>query len=188
MANIMTDIISPIDDVKEAQVVAETQRYIDKASQLFQRNFPQIPVLFDLKGRSAGMYRIRRSAGRRQWHIRYNPWLFAKYPDDSFCNTIPHEVAHYITDLLYDMNTIQPHGKEWKMIMERFGAEPVVRVNYDLSGTPQRKVRYYFYQCQCRDVKLTAHRHNKILRGQQRYFCRDCHRELRIRNDRSSTE
>ena len=176
----MTDIISPIDDLKKQQVITETQRYIDKASQLFEQNFPKIEVLFDLKGRSAGMYRIRRRGSQQQRHIRYNPWLFAKYFNDSFCNTIPHEVSHYIADLLYGMNNIRPHGKEWKMIMGHFEVLPTVRANYDLSGTPQRNTRHYPYQCQCRDVQLTAHRHNKIIRGQQRYFCRDCHQELTI--------
>lgn len=176
----MTGIILPIDDFKKQQVVAETQRYIDKANQLFQRKFAEIDVLFDLKGRSAGMYRVSCRHGRQQRHIRYNPWLFAKYPDDSFANTIPHEVAHYITDLVHGMKNIRPHGSEWKMVMRRFGASPVVRANYDLSGTPQRNTRYYSYQCQCRDVQLTAHRHNKVVRGQQRYFCRNCHQELTV--------
>ena len=177
----MMDIIAPINDLNKRQVILETQRYIDKASELFQQTFPGIEVLFDLKGRSAGMYRILQCGKRPQRHIRYNPWLFAKYFDDSFHNTIPHEVAHYIADFLYGMNNIRPHGKEWKMVMNRFEVAPTVRANYDLSGTPQRNTRHYSYQCQCRDIKLTAHRHNKIVRGQQRYSCRHCHQELRIK-------
>ena len=176
----MTEIIAPINDVERQRVIAETRRYIDKASQLFEQDFPHIEVLFDLKGRSAGMYRVRRYRGRQEQHIRYNPWLFAKYTDDSFHNTIPHEVAHYIADKLYGMKNIRPHGKEWKMIMNQFGALPIIRADYDLSGTPQRNVRRYDYQCGCRKVRMTAYRHNKVVRGQQRYFCRNCDQELRI--------
>ncbi len=55
-----------------------------------------VPVRFELQGRAAGMYRVHK--GERV--IRYNPYIFSKYFDDSLANTVPHEVAHYITDVL----------------------------------------------------------------------------------------
>ena len=176
----MTDIIAAIDTLQQARAIVETQRYIDQASRLFQQNFPAIEVLFDLKGRAAGMYRVRRCGSRRQRQIRYNPWLFAKYWNDNFGNTIPHEVAHYIADLVYGADNIRPHGEEWKAIMGHFGATPNIRADYDLTGTPQRRNRYYRYRCRCGEVKLTAYRHNRIVRGQRRYFCRDCRQPLRM--------
>ena len=44
----MTEIIAPINDLKRQQVIAETLRYINKARQLFKRDFADVEVLFDL--------------------------------------------------------------------------------------------------------------------------------------------
>ncbi|MFT5421033.1 MAG: SprT protein [Candidatus Endobugula sp.] len=194
------DAISPIDLAMQRRVSAEVKRYLPVAESLYQRPFADIEVLFDLKGRAAGMYRVKAPkvlttaltkrltrlpsldfgvSAQVQRSIRFNPWLFAKYPEDSWQNTIPHEVAHYIADCLYGIKAIRPHGKEWQQIMRDLGAEPIVRAAYDLSGIPVRQVRRYLYRCQCRDVPLTSYRHQKIQRGLQRYRCRDCGKQLR---------
>ncbi len=181
------ELISPIDKSMQQAVIKEVDRYLSVASRLYEQSFDAIPVLFDLKGKAAGMYRVRRASPQlfsrkidrdTQRVIRFNPWLFAKYPDDSWQNTIPHEVAHYLTDCLYGLRNIRPHGAEWKHIMQTLGAEPKVRANYDLSGIPVRQVKRYTYQCQCREVQLSGYRHQRILKGMQRYRCRDCQSEL----------
>ena len=185
-------MISPINVSVQQQVVAEVERYRQKAADIYQQSFPAIPVRFDLKGKTAGMYRVRMSASKGiirralgrdltvpvEKVIRFNPWLFAKYPEDSWANTVPHEVAHYIVDCLYGMRTIRPHGKEWQSVMANFGAPAVVRANYDLSDIPVRQVKRYTYQCQCREVLLSSYRHRKIINGLQRYRCRDCAADL----------
>jgi SprT protein len=187
--------IQPIGKAKQEQVIEEVNRYIQLASGLYRRAFPKIDVLFNLSGKSAGIYRCyyEKTTGnyhtfwmqnltalraRKKQEIRFNPWLFAKYPDDSWHNTIPHEVAHYISDCCFGLNNIKPHGREWQQIMEDFEAEPLVRANYDLDGIPLRRITRYKYTCGCRDVELTAHRHNKIQRGKQVYQCRDCSQPL----------
>jgi SprT protein len=196
MPTVSIDPISPIDLAMQRRVSTEVKRYFSVAESLYQQPFADIEVLFDLKGRAAGMYRVKAMKGvtkglmgfssldfgasaQVQRSIRFNPWLFAKYPEDSWQNTIPHEVAHYIADCLYGVKAIRPHGKEWQQLMRDFGAEPIVRAAYDLSGIPVRQVRHYLYKCQCRDVPLTSYRHQKIQRGLQRYRCRDCSAELR---------
>lgn len=180
-------IIHPIDPQIQQDVIAEVQRYIDTASSLYHQSFEPIDVVFDLRGKTAGMYRchyekktIHNFLGRsiKQRQIRFNPWLFAKYFQDSWDNTIPHEVAHYVSDCLYDLRKIKPHGVEWKKLMIDFGAEPIVRANYDLAGIPVRQVRRYLYVCGCREVELTAYRHNKIQNGIQQYSCRHCFQPL----------
>ena len=182
-------IISPIRAARQLQVQHEVQRYLSIGESLYQCSMPAIPVLFDLKGKAAGMYRVKSLPKSRNGFfsknnvvqervIRFNPWLFAKYPEDSWGNTIPHEVAHYMTDCLYGIKAIRPHGKEWVDVMRRLGAEPIVRANYDLSGIPTRRMAKYTYRCACREVSLTAYRHKKVQNGLQRYRCRDCASEL----------
>ena len=186
-------IIAPINAEQQQQVQQEVQRYLTMGERLYSCAIPAIPVLFDLKGKTAGMYRVKTSIASQKGGfsvsevsevivpervIRFNPWLFAKYSDDSWKNTIPHEVAHYISDCVYGLKAIRPHGKEWAEIMRRLGAEPIIRANYDLSGIPTRRMTQYTYRCACRNVKLSSYRHKKVQRGLQRYRCRHCASEL----------
>ena len=169
-------MIDPIGAEQQRQVISEVQRYVVLAGQHYGQSFPRIAVTFDLRGRAAGMYRVTRPSMHRKISrtIRFNPWLFAKYSDDSWQNTIPHEVAHYITDCLYGLGTIKPHGFEWREVMSVLGAEPTVTANYSLEGIPTRQVKRYAYRCACREVQLTAYRHRRIMQGQQQYRCKDC--------------
>lgn len=181
-------IIDPIDAVQQRRVEREVERYLLMAQSLYAQKFAVIDVLFDLKGRAAGMYRVK-TMGRSRRHIfsktvpverviRFNPWLFAKYPEDSWDNTIPHEVAHYISDCLYGIHNVRPHGQEWQAIMRNFGAKPIVRGDYDLASIPIRQTRKYPYRCACRTVDLSSYRHKKVQRGLQRYRCRECATDL----------
>jgi len=113
-------IIEPIDAGQQRAVHLATERCLRRAGELCGRDFASIPVTFDLTGRSAGMYRVRH--GRRS--IRYNPYLFAKYFEDNLAVTVPHEVAHYVTDMLYGLHRVRPHGMEWQAVMRSLGVEP----------------------------------------------------------------
>jgi len=168
------ELIQPITPSEQESVITETSHYIQAASEYYERSFSEIPVLFDLTGRAAGMYRIK--AGQRV--IRYNPYVFAKYFDDNFNETIPHEVAHYVTDMLYGFNKSRPHGSEWKSVMQVFGVAANRTANYDLTGLPVRQYQKYLYHCGCQNFELTSRRHNKILRGAGQYLCQDCGSKL----------
>lgn len=177
-------MIEPIDTEQQLRVADEVERLIKQAAQRYGQYFENIDVLFNLRGKAAGMYRVKKS---RSWlnpyptferHIRFNPWLFAKYPEDSWSNTIPHEVAHYIADCRFGLANIRPHGREWQQIMTDFGAEPSVTVQYDLSDIPTRKQRKYTYHCGCREVQISAIRHHRMSTHQQQYRCRDCSQML----------
>ncbi|MGD8581085.1 MAG: SprT-like domain-containing protein, partial [Gammaproteobacteria bacterium] len=89
-------------------------------------------------------------------------------------STVPHEVAHYVVDVLYGVMNVRPHGAEWQKVMFSLGAEPSVTGNYDLSGIPVRRQRRHTYQCACTIHQISAVRHNKIRLGKARYFCRYC--------------
>lgn len=162
--------IAPINHEQQTLVVCETARYIRLASELLQRTFAEVPVLFNLKGQAAGMYRVDRQ-GRC---IRYNPYIFARYFEENFATTIPHEVAHYITDQVYSLHHVRPHGTEWRELMRMFGADTSRTAWFDLEGLPARVYRHYAYQCDCNTYRLTSRRHNRIIRGRARYHCRHC--------------
>lgn len=164
------DSIQPITTAQQELVIHQTHHYIKSAADYYSRSLDEIPVLFDLSGKAAGMYRVK--AGQKV--IRYNPYVFAKYFNDNVSETIPHEVAHYVTDVLYGLGKIRPHGNEWKSVMQLFNAPANRTANYDLSGLPRRQYRTFVYHCGCQDYELTSRRHNKILRGEGHYLCRDC--------------
>ena len=177
-------VIEPLDQNRQQQVIEHTRHYIRLARQLFSINMPEIDIRFDLRGRSAGMYRVTGSghifSGSKRREIRYNSHIFAKYFQDNYTTTVPHEVAHYVSDLIYGLKNIRPHGKEWKAIMQAFGADDSVTADYDLAGIPQRRQTYHAYRCACRQHQLSATRHNRIRRRRGRYYCQHCQQLLKI--------
>lgn len=162
--------VAPITERQQEQVVTATRHCIERAGKLLQQKFALPPVTFDLRGRAAGMYRVYRD--RRQ--IRYNPYIFGKYFTDNLTNTVPHEVAHYLTDMLYGLRNIRPHGREWQAVMRVLDAEPNVTCHYDLTGVPLRRQRRFSYRCACSAHAVSAVRHNRVQRGSGSYVCRQC--------------
>ncbi|MBL1141548.1 MAG: metallopeptidase (SprT family) [Proteobacteria bacterium] len=169
--------IIPLESDQQTQIISATEDCLQQASVELRHSFGPVPVMFDLKGRAAGMYKVNKS--RRV--IRYNPYIFARYFSENISTTVPHEVAHYIVDVLYGIRKTQPHGEEWKSIMSLFNADASVTCNFDLSGLPGRTYRRFEYYCSCRTHELTRIRHNRILKG-VRYHCRYCHEELASKN------
>ena len=167
--------IRPIDSAARDRVVTVTRGWIERAAALYDRRFPMLPVQFDLIGRTAGMYRV----DRRGRVIRYNPFLFAKYLSDNLATTVPHEVAHYVVDMLHGSRRVRPHGPEWRAVMEDFGVDPRRKVVFDLSGVPQRRQRRFEYQCSCRVHSLAARSHNRYKNNCVAYLCRRCGDMLR---------
>ncbi|MEM8661015.1 MAG: SprT-like domain-containing protein [Pseudomonadota bacterium] len=168
------EYVTPIDAALQRQVIAETEYYVKQAAAAYKRRFRYVPVLFDLSGRTAGMFKLQ---GRRGW-IRYNPWIFSKYFDENLRNTVPHEVAHYVVYKLYGLRGIKPHGPQWQEVMELFDADQGVTFDLDLEGIPQRQQRTYPYRCDCMTHEMSATRHNRVMRGIGSYSCRVCGSDL----------
>lgn len=166
--------IQPIDRQQRRQVRDEADLWRRRAEVLCGVELPPIAVTFDLRGRAAGQYRVR--DGYRS--IRFNPYIFARYFDDSLAVTVPHEVAHYAVDVLYGAVRVRPHGEEWRAVMGLLGVDARASGCYDLSGMPVRRQRRFRYRCDCRTHELTTCRHNRIVRGQAVYHCRRCGAEL----------
>ena len=163
-------MIEPIGEDRQRLVIEATRQWIRRAEGIWQLELPMLPVLFDLRGRCAGMYRIR----GRERVIRYNPWLFARYPEDNLAVTIPHEVAHYTVDRLHGHRRVRPHGIEWREVMRAFGVDARASVSQDLTGIPLRRQRRHAYRCACMVHQLTTRRHHRVIRDGARYVCRRC--------------
>jgi SprT protein len=170
----LQDLVEPIDLAQRAQVLARTEHFIALAGDILEYSFSPVPVEFDLRGTTAGMFK---TYGKKHW-IRYNPWIFAKYYAENLRDTVPHEVAHYIIYHLYGNRRVKPHGPEWQALMMEFGADPGVTFNLDLSGIPQRRQRSHAYRCACQDHEVSSTRHNRVQRGKASYQCRNCHGDL----------
>lgn len=156
----------------QVRLAASTHHYIDRAGTLFGRRFDYIPIHFDLRGSIAGRYQRRYFLAA----IHYNPWIAANDCDAFAAETVPHEVAHYIVDLLYPRRRLQPHGQEWKQVMQAFGIEKAAsRHQFDLSGILLRRQNRFRYSCRCFNQQhwLSTTRHKRVLEG-ARYLCRSC--------------
>lgn len=166
--------VEPITELQRGEVLSATEDYIQQAESIFERRFDRISVLFDLKGRAAGMFKID---GHSRW-IRYNPWIFSKYYEENLTETVPHEVAHYIVHEVWGRGSrkrpVRPHGEEWRTMMAAFGVEGEVTFKLDLEGIPQRRQKTHAYRCLCREHQVSTTRHNRIVRGSGRYHCRNC--------------
>ncbi|MAD58474.1 MAG: metallopeptidase (SprT family) [Porticoccus sp.] len=175
-----SNMITPIGSNKQQDVINHTNHYIEIGSQLFNIKFDLIPILFDLSGRCAGMYKWKTSPVDEKENlgvIRYNPWIFAKYYEENFIKTVPHEAAHYLARMIYG-DKLRPHGLEWKVIMRYFGADTAVSADFDMNGIPIRKSRKYKYYCNCMTYQLGIRRHNRYLNNETNYYCNICRSKL----------
>lgn len=163
-------IVQPIGRAQQRQVEERTEEYLVLAESIFARHFHRIPVLFDLRGRAAGMFKI---VGKHRV-IRYNPWIFAKYFAENLRDTVPHEVAHYVVHEVYPRRSTRPHGHAWKNLMVTFGADAGVTFNLDLDGVPQRSQRSHRYQCRCQIHQVSTTRHHRVQKRKMRYHCCSC--------------
>ncbi|RZO19195.1 MAG: metallopeptidase (SprT family) [SAR92 clade bacterium] len=173
--NVDKHLITPVSEDQRLQIVEATNSCVEKAGNIFSRHFSLLTIDFDLRGKCAGMYQV---SGRKR-RIRYNPWIFAKYYEESLINTVTHEVAHYVVDSIWGIRHVKPHGKEWRDTMFAMGVEPIVTGSYDLEGIPTRQYRRYSYQCDCRTHDLTSLRHRKIVEKGAIYRCQLCHSPLK---------
>lgn len=166
----MPDQVVPIGSAQQLQVEQFTLECIARAQTLLALRLPPIPVVFDLKGSAAGMFR----AQGRDCRIRYNPWIFAKYFEQNLAHTVPHEVAHYAVYRQWGRGKVRPHGAEWRWLMGQFGVPAEVTFNLDLTGVPRRQQQRHAYRCACREHAVSSVRHNRMQRGQASYRCRYC--------------
>ena len=76
--------------------------------------------------------------------------------------------------MLYGIKRVKPHGPEWRAVMTALNATPHVTGRYDLTGIPTRRQQRHTWHCDCTTQQLSSVRHNRILSGKTRYYCRFC--------------
>ena len=123
--------------------------------------------------------------------------IFAAENDHEYFNvTIPHEVAHWVSDCVhgYDFTPkgkARHHGPRWKSVMIGcFNLPPERCHNMSLANVKTRVVRQWEYKCECRTWKLNTYKHNKDIKrramkdrygnvhNKGRYSCPDCKTNL----------
>ena len=143
----------------------EVTRTLNIARTSFPKaSFPEPTIKMDLVGKNAGVCSSRNNL------IRFNLELLLQNKDDFIHNTVPHEVAHYVTDILAPHS--KPHGSEWKAVMKLFGVSPTVYHDYEVVPPKHRK-RPYLYRCACQDHYFTKLLHKRVQSGVE-YTCKDC--------------
>ncbi|NBC12078.1 MAG: hypothetical protein GVY09_01800 [Gammaproteobacteria bacterium] len=162
------------DHPARVRALARTSELLAAGSALIQAPVPRPRIVFDLRGRSAGQFRVD---SRGYASIRYNPALLARHEVDFLAQTVPHEVAHYLAFLRFGRR-IRPHGPQWQQLMRDLGADPRRCHDFDVSGLTARRVRRHPYHCRCGEHALTSIRHHRVLRGVS-YVCRACGQALR---------
>lgn len=144
------------------------------ARQRFGRTFVKPYVRMDLRGTTAGQ------AWPSKNMLRFNAMLYAQNSEHFLHHTVAHEVAHLLAYELFGRG-IKPHGKEWQGIMERVFKVPAERCHqYDTQKS--RTTRQWDYQCGCQGkiIKLSAVRHNRMIRGTTVYRCVRCNEPLKL--------
>ena len=167
-----------LDPSQEQAVILRTESFIAAAGRIFNIDLLPPAVKFDLRGLAAGMFRTRDGIPE----IRFNSWIFARWYDEHLEHTVPHEVAHYVVHRVFKGRRVKPHGAEWRAVMAAFGLPPRVTCSHrleDIADLPHRRMRRYDYACDCTTHRLSAVRHNRVLRGQAAYVCRRCRQPLR---------
>ncbi len=162
-----------LSQAQKQEIRDKTSAWVSKAEHIWQKSFTEIPVYFDLRGKTSGIYVVRGHWTHQEQKIRYNPAIFARHFEESCATTIPHEVAHHICYELHGKKA-KPHGKEWREIMLAFGVPAEATSKLDLSEIPQKKLKRFEYICDCGSHQLSSIRHNRIQRGQSRYACPKC--------------
>lgn len=150
----------------------QVERKIDQllaiASSLYEVPFKRPAVTWRKSGKNAGTANLTHN------RINLNPVLFCHNRDAFFTDVIAHELSHLLVFQLF--GRVQPHGWQWQKMMEEVFQRPANTThNFDLAPL---KLKSFYYRCECGPVELSVRRHNKVIRGQQRYFCRRCKQTL----------
>lgn len=134
-------------------------------------------VRYNIRGSCAGECSV--GVKTNKCILRFNPSLLGDYPEHFINNTVPHEVAHYVTHISCG-NEVLPHGPEWKTWMKLFGIEdPQVTHPYQILR--KSVIRPWLYKCKCRKYFFTTRRHNLAKNGRD-YYCKFCNGSVEFVN------
>lgn len=146
------------------QVQRQLQRDLHKANSFFNKQFIAPTISYAVRGMKAGV------AYLQQNEVRFNPVLLLENGQDFIKQVVPHELAHIL--VYQHFGRVQPHGKEWKMMMEQVLNVPAE--TYHCFDTTNVSGQSFNYRCQCQTHPLSIRRHHAILHKKRVYLCRKC--------------
>lgn len=112
------------------------------AQSIYKQPF-EIPTLeYRQMGRVAG------KAWFFNWKVEINPdFLKNGHLEEMINQTLPHELAHLISQKVYGRTLGGGHGRLWKSVMVRLGLPPNRCHDYSLEGVKTRKKAKYPVKC-----------------------------------------
>ena len=138
-----------------------------KAQQVYGRTFVLPAISYRDMGRTAG------KAFYYENRIVFSPTLYTENVETFLNRTVPHEIAHLITHVLYPHATMH-HGDEWRSVMLKLEVKDIGRCHKYNTASTARTMKRYVYSCNCpgKTFKLSATLHNRIQGGEKRYCLR----------------
>lgn len=159
-----------LSDQQIEQIHQRLEQVLSILETRYDVNLPPLTLELNVRGTAWGYYTRK----GKQCSVRLNPALCAEHFEETLNDVIPHELAHFAVDQMYARRR-KPHGPEWQKVMQALGiTQPRVTHGKDVSHLATRKQRRHPYRCDCQLHWLSSTRHNRIGRGQQQYFCRQC--------------
>lgn len=161
----------------KARVEKKLKDGIALAEKKYNQTFAMPKVTYDLRGRTAG------TANYNRWHIRLNAVLLMENVEDFLERTVPHELAHLITDRVYPeahhnrglqflstgrvkRGKRDVHGAKWQSVCLVLGMTDITRCHqYDVTNSQVVKSngRSIEWQCACGEIlKLTPKKSAKL--------------------------
>lgn len=145
------------------QVQRQLKRDLERANHYFNKTFTPPTVSYAVRGVKAGVAYLERN------EVRFNPVLLQENDQDFISQVVPHELAHIL--VYQHFGRVQPHGSEWKMMMETvLGVPAEIYHCFDVQSVQQQ----FPYQCGCQTHQLSIRRHNAVMRDKRSYICRLC--------------
>jgi len=144
------------------KLVAATVQSVAKAREVLGVRMSAPPVVFDLRGTTAGIAITTRDFFQIvPSKIRYNLGLARENLESFVSKTIPHEVSHLVANVHFGKNC--GHGREWKYVMQKvFGIEPNRCHQYDVRNHRARQTKVHVYRCACGEINIGTKHHNLI--------------------------
>jgi SprT protein len=150
------------------------------------KNIQVIPeIRYNTKGKVAGWAH----SSRTKPYIDINPILLNENVEEVINQTVPHEMAHIVANMVYCVNyvyNIKPHGREWASVMNTFGVPAERCHNMDVSTivSKRNKGKEFQYTCNCQDRihKLSELKHRRFHLEGYAYQCRYCKKTLTFLN------
>jgi predicted SprT family Zn-dependent metalloprotease len=151
-------------------LVVET---VERANRIYSIDMAIPMVEFKKLGRVAGYAIFDRN------YIQYNDTLAAENFEDFKERTVIHEVAHLIDHTLHGIQRSGNgrriiHGKTFKAIMVRLGADPSTYHSYDTTSVTKARNKYVWVNTEGQKLILGATRHRRMLAsGGTHYWMRN---------------